>query len=326
MKDITRAKIVILIPTFNDWEALEKLIIRLDDSLVDNCTLAEIIIVDDASSILIPNNFLSLPLKNISQVSVLELKRNLGHQRAIAIGLAYVAANLNCEAVVVMDGDGEDNPKDVPRLINNCREESYTKVIFARRTTRSETYLFKCFYLVYKLLYKLLTGYEIRVGNFSIIPYKVLCRIVVISEIWNHYAAGLLKARIPYAEISTKRSNRLIGRSKMNFVSLVTHGVSSISVYADVVGTRLLILTAITILSIILLLLFVLIVRIFTNWAIPGWASYMFGLLCSILLQNIMLSVVFVLMILNTRNSYGFIILQDYHYFILSVKEVFSNS
>jgi hypothetical protein len=315
---------IVLIPVFNDWEALERLLWSLDETFQDHNIRADILIVDDASLVPAPTDLKFFSFKAIEKVSILELKRNLGHQRAIAIGLAYIAANLNCKAVVVMDGDGEDSPNDVPRLINCCQTQSYTKVIFAKRTKRSETLVFKCFYLVYKLIYKLLTGHHIQVGNFSVIPYRILPRIVVISEIWNHYAAGIMRARIPYTEIATKRSNRLFGRSKMNFVSLVTHGISSISVYADIVGTRLIISISVIVLLILMSLIGIVCVKLFTTLAIPGWTSVTVGILCSILMQAVMLSIVFALMVLNTRNSYGFMLGQDYHYFVSRFKEVFS--
>jgi polyisoprenyl-phosphate glycosyltransferase len=320
----SKPSIIILIPIFNDWKAFVSLLSCLDKVLYNHAVQAEILVVDDASTIPFAADLMPSQLSAIQRVSTLELKRNLGHQRAIAIGLAYIAANLPCKAVVVMDGDGEDDPADVPRLIDRCQAEDFTKVIFARRTKRSETMTFRSFYLLYKLVHKILTGYGIRVGNFSIIPHSYLDRIVVISEIWNHYAAGLLKAKIPFSEIATQRSTRLVGRSKMNFVSLVTHGISSISVYADVVGIRLLIALSIIISLITLLILAILLIKVFTDLAIPGWTSYMIGILCSIFLQSIMLAIVFALMNLNARNSYGFLLGQNYHYFVWSVKEIFS--
>lgn len=315
---------IVLIPVFNDWEALEKLLWSLDRTFLDRDIRADVLIVDDASIVSAPNELKFFSFEAIERVSILELKRNLGHQRAIAIGLAYIAANLTCQVVVVMDGDGEDNPQDVPRLINSCQAESNARVIFAKRTKRSETYVFKACYLVYKIIYKLLTGRHIQVGNFSAIPYQLLPRVVVISEIWNHYAAGIMRARIPCVEIATQRSSRLFGRSKMNFVSLVTHGISSISVYADIVGTRLIISMSVFVSLILMSIIGIVFIKFFTTLAIPGWTSYTIGILCSILMQAVMLSIVFALMILNNRNSYGFMLSQDYHYFVSRLNEVFS--
>jgi glycosyltransferase involved in cell wall biosynthesis len=323
-KELMNASISIIIPVFNDWKSLELLLIHLDEVLTDAAMQVEVMVIDDGSTIHKPCNFITSDFKAINKIEILELRRNLGHQRAIALGLAYIEAMVPCQAVVVMDGDGEDAPKDVIRLINKYKEEGDDKIIFARRNQRSESLLFKLSYIIYKWLYKLLTGQQIRVGNFSIIPYKILHRLVVVSEIWNHYASGVLKARIPYIEIPTKRNTRLAGRSKMNFVSLVTHGLSAISVYGDIVGVRLLVASCLFILFTVFSLIAVLIIKFFTALAIPGWTSYLVAIFFVILIQCVMLSLFFIFVTLSTRNNYNFLPNRDYQYFILTLQKVFT--
>jgi hypothetical protein len=317
--------IIVLIPILNDWEAARLLLANLDTSLLQKQMETDVVLIDDASSIPInAADFSHLDLKAIPRVSVLELRRNFGHQRAIALGLAYVESNMPCRAVVVMDGDGEDSPADVPKLIERCAEENYGKMIFAQRTKRAESLIFRFFYVLYKGLYKLLTGHKIRVGNFSIVPYSVLRRLVAVSEVWNHYAAGALKARVPYEEIRTYRSKRLSGRSQMSFVSLVTHGLSAISVYGDVLGVRLLIATSVLIILAITGITAAVTIRLTTTMAIPGWATNVVALSLIILIQAVILSLFFIFMVLSGRNSPGFLPLRDYHYFISRLWVVFS--
>lgn len=317
------APVIILIPVFNDWHALSILLKKLDRYLQDKNIAIEVLVVDDASIVSPPETSTNLNFKFLEKIHVLELRRNLGHQRAIAVGLAFIETNFTCLAVVVMDGDGEDDPKDVVRLIDKCQEYEYTKLIFAQRTKRSENRKFRLFYWLYKNFYKVLTGQNIRVGNFSIIPHKILSRLVVVSELWNHYAVGVLKARVPYTEISCVRGVRLAGHPQMNFVSLVTHGLSAISVYGDVVGVRLLVTSVILILLTAIILLNVIAIKLFTTLAIPGWASYIVALLSIIFIQFVMLSMFFIFTILSGRNSSSFIPKRDYHYFILSIQTVF---
>ena len=125
-----------------------------------------------------------------------------------------------------------------PRLIGAFDSQPERRVVFAQRARRSESNVFKTFYGLYKAVYFLLTGAKVRFGNFSVVPYDILPKLTVVSEIWNHYAAGIMKARIPYVEVPTKRGMRLSGHSRMNFVSLVIHGLGAVSVHSDVIGVR----------------------------------------------------------------------------------------
>ena len=323
-KNFDKSSILLMIPVFNDWKSLEILLMHLDEVLHDEKIKAEVLVVDDGSNLRHPKQLISQKFKALNKVEILELRRNLGHQRAIAIGLAYIEARVICQAVVLMDGDGEDAPTDVVRLINKYSREGDDKIVFARRTQRSESLLFKFFYKLYKWLYKLLTGQQIGVGNFSIIPYNILHRLVVVSEIWNHYASGVLKARIPHTEIPSKRANRLAGKSKMNFVSLVAHGLSAISVYGDIVGVRLLVASCLLILFTIIALVVVTTIKLTTTLAIPGWTSYLVGIFFVMIMQGVMLSLFFIFVTLNARNNSSFLPNRDYHYFILGLQKVFT--
>jgi glycosyltransferase involved in cell wall biosynthesis len=311
-----KRKLIIVIPSFNDWEALEKLLLLIDEIILPQGTILEVVIVDDYSTKSIPDSLTYQEHRQIRAVNILRLRRNLGHQRAIAVGLSYVYHHLDCNFVVVMDGDGEDNPFEIERLLNVCDKTGNKKIIFAKRSKRSESYIFKFFYLIYKKFYLLLIGREISVGNFSLLPASLLKNVVVISEIWNHYSSGIYRSRIPYLEVDVPRTRRLAGQPKMNLVSLVTHGLSSIAVYGDVVGTRILLGIVILLFFFLLGLGVVLLIRVLTDWAIPGWATYVSGFLIISLFQLILIGIVFSMVILSTRNNFNFIPLRDYKYYV----------
>jgi len=312
-----------IMPVFNDWGSLDPLLQQLDEELSRKNLAAEILLIDDGSTIKAPNRLGSAGYKRIAQIEILRLRRNLGHQRAIAIALAHIEERVPCQAVVVMDADGEDKPEDAIRLIEEYQRGDRESVIFAQRKKRSENLLFRVSYFIYRRLYKALTGEEIRIGNFSLVPRKLLTRIVVVSEIWNHYSSGILKARIPHQYIPTDRSNRLAGSSRMNYVQLVIHGLSAISIYGDVIGVRALMATLILAVISVVLIIIAIVVRSMTDLAIPGWATYVVGLSFIILLQSVTISFSFVFLILNGRNNYSFLPLRDYQYFILDVQRVF---
>jgi hypothetical protein len=211
----------------------------VDASLTDHPVKPRLLFLDDCSDTPVPPDLVKDELKNLLCVESLRLRRNLGHQRAIAIGLCFVHAERPCDAVLVMDADGEDKPADVPRLIQKFLEEGARKVIFAERIRRSEDWTFRVGYLLYRGLHWLLTGVRVRVGNFSILPAEYLETLVVVSETWNHYAASVIKCRLPNRVLPAARGTRLAGRSSMNYVALVLHGLSAISVFAEIVGVRL---------------------------------------------------------------------------------------
>ncbi len=314
--------IVILLPVFNDWEAFEMLLERLDAILFRERVEADVLVVDDGSSLPGGTPCCGGGFAAIRQLRVLRLRRNLGHQRAIAVGLAYVEAKWPCRAVVVMDSDGEDDPRDVPRLLEECQAQQYQKIVFAERSKRSESWLFRVFYALYQLLHRLLTGQRVRVGNFSVIPRPRLTSLVAVAELWNHYAAAVFKSRQPCCRVAACRAPRLAGRSRMNFVSLVIHGLSAISVHADVVGVRLLIASLLGILLAAAGLAAIVAVRLLTTLAIPGWATSAAGILAVVLLELVLFSIVFCFMTLSNRQGTTVLPLRDYPYFVASVERL----
>ena len=316
---------IILIPLFNDWDTFAKLAVRLDLVLAASHRDADILIVDDAS-LTEPDSRTSFgPYQALRRVEVLRLRRNLGHQRAIAIGLAHIQQQMapGYEAVVVMDGDGEDAPEDVPRLLTRLEAEGGRSIVFAERTRRSESFMFRFFYFLYRQLHLVLTSVRVRVGNFSAIPRRRLESLVAVSDLWNHYAAAVFHSRQPFCTIPTQRGRRLGGRSSMNFVALVAHGLSAISVYREVIGVRLLVLAIGLAMAAVLGLAVTVFLRLATTLAVPGWATSASGLLLILLMQAMMLAFVFCFVILGDRNSTTFLPLRDYLYFTADTRTLY---
>ena len=130
--------------------------------------------------------------------------------------------------------------------------------------------MFRVLYRAYLVVHRALTGYGVRVGNFSIIPRARLRGLVVVSELWNHYAAAVFRSRQPYSTIPTRRAQRLSGTSHMNFVSLVVHGMSAISVYGDRLFVRLIVFASGLAATAVAGLCAVVGVRLLTDLAVPG--------------------------------------------------------
>lgn len=321
--DPSSLRLTILMPVYNDWAAASQVIARLDTVLADSHVRPNVILVDDGSTAPFPHQLVKKNLECVSSVDVLRLRRNLGHQRAIAIGLTYLFDKPPCDAIVVMDSDGQDRPEDVPRLIGEFCGAGGESCVFAARTKRLETRLFKAFYRLYQVLHRALTGLGIRVGNFSIIPFRHLSALVVSSEMWNHYAAAVFKLRLPATTLAAPRGPRFSGESKMNFVSLVVHGLSAISVYGEVAGTRILLAAGTIGLFLVLILAAVVGIRLFTPLAVPGWATYSSGLLLVLLAVVLATAMGFLLFVLGTRNMASFLPIRDYPFYIESLKRAF---
>ena len=311
-----RHKLLVLIPIYNDWAAAGLLLPRLDQVLGDAGLTADVLLIDDGSTAGAPTHFPGHDWRALDCIEVLSLRRNVGHQRAIAIALAFVERHRSPDAVVVMDGDGEDAPEDVPRLLACLDENERSTVVFAERTRRSESVMFRVFYALYRWTHRLLTGIPVRVGNFSVIPFRVLRRLVVVSELWNHYAAAVFKSRVPRTSVPTERAPRLAGKSRMNYVDLVMHGLSALSVHAELVGVRLLVVTAIVVSVIVCALLGTAGFSLFTPLTMPAWTSTAVGVLLIVLLQVLAFTALFAFLVLHARSHPTFIPVRDYEYFV----------
>jgi hypothetical protein len=315
---------VIVVPIYDDWESFEVLMRRLDAALAAEGSRADVLVVDDASTIEAPRStFADRHFDAFGRIDLLRLRHNLGHQRAIAIGLSYVEQELAHDAIVVMDGDGEDEPTDVPRLLARMREEGGRKIVFAERTRRSESLAFRVCYALYRIAHRFLTGRGVRVGNFSAVPRARLESLVAVSALWNHYAAAAYQSRQPSCTIPTRRAPRIKGTSRMNVVALVAHGLSAISVQSEVVGVRLVVMAMFIAVFAVIGLVATVAVRLLTNLAIPGWATYTVGLLVMILFQALLSAMVFSFMILAGRQGTTFLPLRDYRYHVAAVTPLF---
>lgn len=295
-------QIIILTPVYNDAESLNILLGELGKSLKEfTDTKFSILVVDDGSTEKISlNTSITFPLQ------ILHLQRNIGHQKAIAIGLSYIKENLPCTKVLVMDSDGEDRPEDAAEMLRNSNNTP-DKIIFAQRKSRQEGKGFKFFYSMYKFAFRVLTGKRIAFGNFLLIPKPLLDKVVYYSEIWNHIAGGIIKTGLPYTSIVTNRGKRYAGKSKMNFNSLLIHGLGAIAVFIEVIASRLLIFSLILIGISLVVILSVLGIKSFTDLAIPGWTSTVVSAMLIILLQSFLLSLFTIFLYLSSQAQRKFI-------------------
>jgi hypothetical protein len=309
-------------PVYNDWEAAALVCAGVDRACERVAGVrVSVVLVDDGSSIELPAGSLGFPRRSLDTVRVVRLRTNVGHQRAIAIGLAHLYEQNQAQAVVVMDADGEDRPDDAVLLIERNLQQPHL-AIFAARRRRLEGWVFSLGYHAYRAVHWLLTGIPVRIGNFSIIPMTSVGAVVLTSELWSHYAASVVKARVPMTQIPIDRGHRLAGRSTMMLVDLVNHGLSAISVFREVVGTRLL-LAAATSTAVALTALAALVLLIGPRRLAADRLTLSLVILAGIIaVQGVIASFTMAFSVLTGRDRAAFLPLRDYHPFIASVTTV----
>jgi hypothetical protein len=296
--------VAILSPVYNDWECFASLIEQIARCYPSSQNKFKIVVVDDGS--IAPRPSFSIGAHTfancIESIHVIRLALNLGHQRAIAVGLSYISKQMTVDAVVVMDSDGEDRPEEIQLLLSAALSHP-RHIVFAQRGRRTEGRVFRLGYFAYKLLFKLLTGRTITFGNFSLLPSFAVHRLVYMSELWNNLPAAIMRSRLPLIGIPTKRGKRYYGRSKMNLINLILHGLSSLSVYTDMIFARVLLGAGIAGGLTLVGILVTVFVRLFTSMAIPGWATVVVGdlLILQMLIGGFLLAAM--LMVLAGRSQ-----------------------
>ena len=221
-------KIIILIPVFNDWESLIKLIKEINESIKDyNSVHFECLVVNDASTINQPN--LVKP-NNIKSLQILNMKKNKGHARCNAFGIRYVFKNKEFNNLILMDGDGEDRPIEIKNLVNEILKNPNNSVV-AKRVKRSEGPFFKFLYLMHKVITYVFTGKSIRFGNYSCLTKQDVEKLHSDASLWSSYSGSVKKNLKHISEVNSIRGPRYFGPSKMSFFKLLIHSFSIISVF-----------------------------------------------------------------------------------------------
>jgi len=310
------ARLGIVTPVLDDWDSLRILVAAIANALAEARVQVDVLAVDDGSLHGFEPGELALPPGGaVRSVQVLRLAANLGHQRAIAVGLTEMAKRADLDAVVVMDSDGEDRPEDISRLLDVARSEPGL-IVMAQRAKRSESLTFRVAYRLYKLMFRSLTGRVIDFGNFSLLPMRAVRRLVHMPELWNNLAAAILRCRLPYRAVPTERGHRYAGISRMNLPALVIHGLSAMSVYTDVIFVRILAgAVAFAFLS-LLGMAAVVLLRLFTDMWTPGWATTVVANLAVMMMLTVIMVVAGALMQLAGRSTRQVIPVVDAEAFI----------
>jgi hypothetical protein len=275
----TVASLVVITPVFEDADVAARLC--ADIAAVLGRDVA-IVAVDDGSvkNVIQPEAISAAGLGGV----LIRLRRNLGHQRAIAVGMNYVADTMPGVTAVVMDSDGEDVPATIPLLLAELAKGN-ADVVVAQRQQRQESLSFRAFYMIYRFIFMLLSGRKIRFGNFMAVAPGGLRRLAAMPELWIHVASSVLMSRLRIAFRPIDRGTRYAGQSKMNFSALVLHGVRALMVFAEDVLVRVCIVCALIAVGSVAAIVLTLLLKLI-GFTTPGWFSVALGILLLVLLQT----------------------------------------
>ena len=232
---ISLMKITILIPVYNDWQSLTKLIDEISGLSIGPEFQISIVIVNDASNH--DRQDEDKDFKNIHSVKILNMKINQGHARCIATGLKYIYEKEDFDYIIPMDGDGEDRPEEIEKFLNQINN-SNSKPIVGERIKRSEDLLFKICYQIHKLVTLTFTGKSIKFGNFTCLPKLTVEKLINEKATWNSFSGALKKIENDIISVPSIRGTRYFGPSKMSFKNLIKHSLSIISVFRKTVLIR----------------------------------------------------------------------------------------
>ena len=235
-------KIKILIPIYNDWRSVFKLLENINSEIAVLEDEVSVIIVNDASTEQRPE--FNFSLNNLKSINVINMKENRGHARCNAAGLKYINEKEDFDYVIPMDGDGEDRPEEIKMLIEKAKDYPDT-VITANRVKRSEGPIFKLGYQVHKYLTYIFTGKSIKFGNYTCLPKSVVAKMVEEAATWSSFSGSLTKIAKERKSIPSIRELRYFGPSKMSFINLLKHSLSIIAVFKMTVFIRSLIFLAV---------------------------------------------------------------------------------
>ena len=215
-------KHILVIPVYNDSRSLNKLISNLNIAFKKNKKIQhEILVIDDNSSEKIKINIKKF--KTIKKLRILTLKKNLGSQKAIAVGLKYLKSRKKNFLITVMDGDGEDDPNQVLKMIDNANQNP-KHIITSNRERREESLIIVSLYKLHLIITFLFTCKWISFGNFSTFYKDNLKNLLSNNFSWYAHSSSVLK-NCNIIRLYSKRKKRYFDKSKLGLISLIEHSL-----------------------------------------------------------------------------------------------------
>tara|TARA_E500000178_G_scaffold350574_1_gene409828 strand:+ start:782 stop:1717 length:936 start_codon:yes stop_codon:yes gene_type:complete len=289
-------KLKILIAVYNDWSSLDILLAKINNNLkATKWSNYEVYIVNDASTLEVPSEIKK-------KVKIINLFNNIGSQGALSIGVKYIQdKDKDITHLLIMDSDGEDKPHDIIRLLDECNKNE-SNIVFAKRKKRKENFIFRIMHFIYKKVFKILIGKELDFGNFSCMTKNNLNKIVNINNLQTHYAASILRSKIPFSKIDCEKGFRIEGSSKLSFWKHFAHALMSLSVFVDLIAIKFFFISFLGIILSIISAFIIFLMKIYYSQMLLGLTSDILLSLAIILIVLFLVSLFSLIIFLNNKN------------------------
>lgn len=220
--------ISIVVPLYRCDKAVKELTDRISTTLGAQKLSFEIIYVNDASPSADWEAVTQIAQEN-TRVKGLSLSRNFGQHYAITAGLNYASGDW----VVVMDGDLQDQPEDIPLLYNKAQEGF--DIVLARRVERQHSLLkrtgSKWFYKT--LAYLTDTEQNAEIANFGIYRKNVIAAILSMKDKTRYFPTMVRWVGFKRTEIGVNHAARKEGKSSYNLKALLNLALNTILSFSD---------------------------------------------------------------------------------------------
>lgn len=212
-------KISIIIPVFNEQESIKPLVKQLIDfhQVISDRAL-EIIFIDDGSTDN-SNKFLNTEIINQPNMKILSLTRNFGQTAAISAGIDHADG----EVLVMMDADLQNDPSDIPKLINKL-EDGYD-VVSGWREKRSDKYFSRILpSKIANWIISKISGVHLHDYGCTLKAYRkeILKHIKLYGDMHRFIPIYISWQGGQVAEVPVKHHHRIFGKSKYGLIKTVS--------------------------------------------------------------------------------------------------------
>ena len=207
-----------IIPVYNEEDNIVPLYKEIKGMMQEITEDFEIIYIDDGSTDKTLSNLLSLISKEERYLRIIQFSKRFGKSAALTAGFQSVKGDL----IVTLDGDGQDNPNNIPNLLSALTEEY--DVVCGWRKKRHDSFLTKKIpSKIYNILNRSFTSSNLHDNNCTLRVYRnKAVKELILPKRSHRYLPMMLENRgFRLTEISVNHRSRLSGKSKYGFKRLL---------------------------------------------------------------------------------------------------------